>query len=72
MIESLAVFASSSLRLATPLVLGATGEVVSERAGVLNLSLEGMMLSAAFAAALGAHASGSPLVGLGAACSRGS
>ena len=66
MIESLAVFASSSLRLATPLVLGATGEVVSERAGGLNLSLEGMMLSAAFAAALGAHASGSPIVGLGA------
>lgn len=71
MIESLALFAASSLRLATPLVLGATGEVVSERAGVLNLSLEGMMLSAAFAAALGASASGSPLVGVtsGVACS---
>jgi general nucleoside transport system permease protein len=70
-IESLALFAASSLRLATPLVLGATGEVVSERAGVLNLSLEGMMLSAAFAAALGASASGSPLVGVacGVACS---
>jgi ABC-type uncharacterized transport system permease subunit len=64
-IESLAVFAASTLRLATPLVLGATGEAVSERAGVLNLSLEGMMLSAAFAAALGASASGSPLVGVG-------
>ncbi len=71
MIESLALFAASSLRLATPLVLGATGEGVSERAGVLNLSLEGMMLSAAFAAALGASASGSPLVGVasGVACS---
>jgi simple sugar transport system permease protein len=70
-IESLALFAASSLRLATPLVLGATGEGVSERAGVLNLSLEGMMLSAAFAAALGASASGSPLVGVasGVACS---
>lgn len=64
MIDSLAVFLGSTLRLATPLVLAATGELVSERAGVLNLSLEGMMLSAAFAAALGAKATGSPLAGL--------
>jgi general nucleoside transport system permease protein len=63
-IESLDVFLASSLRLATPLVLAATGEVVSERAGVLNLSVEGMMLSAAFAAALGAKQSGSPSVGV--------
>lgn len=61
---TLAVFIASSLRLATPLVLAATGEMVSERAGVLNLSLEGMMLSAAFAGALGAKQTGSPLVGL--------
>ena len=62
--DQLVVFVASSLRLATPLVLAATGEMVSERAGVLNLSLEGMMLSAAFAGALGARESGSPLVGL--------
>jgi general nucleoside transport system permease protein len=64
MIDSLAVFVGSALRLSTPLVLAATGEVVSERAGVLNLSLEGMMLSAAFAAALGARQTGSPALGL--------
>jgi general nucleoside transport system permease protein len=64
MIDSLVVFVGSALRLSTPLVLAATGEVVSERAGVLNLSLEGMMLSAAFAAALGAKQSGSPTLGL--------
>ena len=64
MIETLSVFVASALRLSTPLVLGAAGEVVSERAGVLNLSLEGMMLSAAFAAALGARESGSPWLGL--------
>jgi ABC-type uncharacterized transport system permease subunit len=60
----LAVFLGSTLRLATPLVFAATGEMVSERAGVLNLSLEGMMLWAAFAAALGANVLGSPSAGL--------
>ncbi|HEX4352920.1 MAG TPA: ABC transporter permease, partial [Polyangiales bacterium] len=64
MIDSLQVFVASSLRLATPLVLAASGEVVSEKAGVLNLSLEGMMLTAAFAGALGAKLSGSPEAGL--------
>jgi len=61
---TLQVFVASSLRLATPLLLAATGEMVSEQAGVLNLSLEGMMLTAAFMGALGAKLSGSPFVGL--------
>jgi ABC-type uncharacterized transport system permease subunit len=38
--------------------------MVSERAGVLNMSIEGMMLMSAFAAAVGAWATGDPLVGL--------
>jgi simple sugar transport system permease protein len=59
-----AVFAGSSLRFATPLLLGATGELVSQRAGVLNMSLEGMMLTSAFAGALGSWMTGSPLLGL--------
>lgn len=62
--DALVLFLGSALRLSTPLLFAGVGEVVSERAGVLNLSLEGMMLSAAFGAALGARASGSPVVGL--------
>ncbi|WP_229722732.1 ABC transporter permease [Xylophilus rhododendri] len=59
-----AVFAGSTLRLAVPLLLGATGELVSERAGVLNMSVEGMMLTGAFAGAVGAVYTGSPALGL--------
>ena len=62
--ELFAVFIGSSLRLAVPLLLAGTGELVSERAGVLNMSIEGMMLTGAFAAAVGAWATGSPLLGL--------
>jgi general nucleoside transport system permease protein len=62
--EMAAVFIGSTLRLAMPLVLAATGELVSERAGVLNMSVEGMMLTAAFGAAIGSWATGSPIAGL--------
>jgi ABC-type uncharacterized transport system permease subunit len=62
--ELFAVFVGSSIRLAAPLLLAGIGELVSERAGVLNMSLEGMMLTGAFAAAVGAWATGNPLIGL--------
>lgn len=60
----LAVFAGSSIRLAAPLLLASTGELVSERAGVLNMSVEGMMLTGAFVGAAASWASHDPLVGL--------
>jgi ABC-type uncharacterized transport system permease subunit len=60
----LAVFIGSSLRLGMPLLIAATGELVSERAGVLNMSVEGMMLTGAFAGAMGSLATGSPVLGL--------
>ena len=60
----LALFLGSSLRLAMPMLFAALGELVSERAGVLNLSLEGMMLTGAFAGAMGALWTGQPLLGL--------
>jgi simple sugar transport system permease protein len=62
--ETAAVFVGSSIRLATPLLMGAVGELVSERAGVLNMSVEGMMLTGAFAGAVGSWATGQPILGL--------
>ncbi|WP_425825100.1 ABC transporter permease [Streptomyces fractus] len=56
--------ASGGVRMALPLLLASSGELLSERAGVLNLSVEGMMLTGAFAGAAGAHASGSAGVGV--------
>lgn len=56
----------SGFGFALPLLVAAVGELISERAGVLNLSLEGMMLTGAFTAVVGSVATGSPW--LGAAC----
>ena len=49
---------------ATPLLLAALGEMVTERAGVLNLGVEGMMVMGAVAGFGGAYVTGNPWVGI--------
>jgi general nucleoside transport system permease protein len=63
-------FLSATVRIATPLLLAALGEMLAERGGVINLGIEGAMLSGALAAALGA-ASGGAWAGLAASAAAG-
>jgi general nucleoside transport system permease protein len=57
-------FLAAAIRIATPLLFAALGGILSERAGVFAVGLEGMMLMGAFAAVVGAWASDSALIGI--------
>lgn len=62
---------AATVRIATPLILAALGELITERAGILNLGVEGTMLMAAFAGFAGAFMTGSTMAGLLAAMAAG-
>jgi ABC-type uncharacterized transport system permease subunit len=55
-IGSVEALLESSIRTATPLALAALGETIAERAGVINIGLEGVILAGAFGALVGAGA----------------
>jgi general nucleoside transport system permease protein len=66
-----AAFWTAVLRIATPLILGTLGVLLCERAGVLNLGIEGIMAAGAFTGWLAVYA-GAPLwLGVAAAASTG-
>ena len=58
MTDAFGDFLQASVRTATPLALAAYGELVVERAGIINLGLEGAIIAGAFGALVGAGAGG--------------
>lgn len=58
------LFLAQTLRIAIPYLFAAAGGVMSERAGLIGLTLEGYMLGGAFAAALGSYYGHSAWIGV--------
>lgn len=64
--ESLAVvFILQVLRISVPYLFASVGAIFSERGGVINLALEGLILAGAFGAMLGQYLTGSAWAGIG-------
>src|SRR5712692_5716450 len=63
-LEAVVAVLVATLRAATPLVFAATGELVAEKAGVLNLGVEGMMLVGAVIGFVTTALTGNPIAGL--------
>ncbi len=63
-IQTLIQISASTLRVSTPLIFAALGGMMSERSGVVNIALEGMMLTGAFGGVVVALSTHSPMLGL--------
>ena len=70
-INAFALFFASAIRLTAPIALGTLACTISERAGVINIGIEGSMLFSGFVSAVGALYSGSPWIGLLCGCAAG-
>ncbi len=55
---------AASLRMATPLIFASIGGLFSERVGIVNIALEGIMLTGAFSGVLATFVTGSPWIGV--------
>jgi len=61
------LFLAAAIRISVPYALAAMGASLSERGGVICIALEGIMLSGALGYTVGAHLTGNPWAGVGAA-----
>src|SRR5438067_6516488 len=59
----LVILIFSTIRSATPLIFAALGGMFSERSGVINIALEGLMLAGAFTAAVATYELSNPYIG---------
>ncbi len=64
MLSSIVSLLAATLRISPPIVLASIGGAYSERTGIINIGLEGMILMGAFAGVVGSHFLGNPWLGV--------
>lgn len=69
--DLLTALTAAAVAMAVPLLYAALGELISEKAGIVNIGLEGFLLLGAFAAFATSHRSGSNLLGVASALTLG-